>query len=233
LIICFMVVSLVSASWQSNSTPPANDAAAPLNIGLKNIDGTAIQIKAGDIGIHGLDYSWTSSQGAASTYLGNNGSGSLSWSPISLTALPNGTDGQTLRYNTGWVANSLLYNNGTSVGINTSNPSSSAKLDITGAIKITDGTQGITKVLTSDANGVAHWQTCPAGTQGAPGVQGACLNIVRCVKAGTYYSPGSSIVISAGNGNSGSGWPCVSLVCGSNGNWKLTGGECISETTGG
>ena len=49
------------------------------------------------------------------------------------------------------------------VGIGTTNPG--AKLDVAGNVKITDGTQGVGKVLTSDANGVASWQAngVPAG----------------------------------------------------------------------
>lgn len=43
-----------------------------------------------------------------------------------------------------------------SVGIGTSTPT--AKLDVLGAVKIADGTQGEGKVLTSDANGLASWQ---------------------------------------------------------------------------
>jgi hypothetical protein len=43
------------------------------------------------------------------------------------------------------------------VGIGTVNPL--AKLDVAGTIKITDGTQGAGKVLTSDANGLATWAT--------------------------------------------------------------------------
>ncbi|SEW49127.1 hypothetical protein SAMN05421841_3999, partial [Chryseobacterium wanjuense] len=38
------------------------------------------------------------------------------------------------------------------------------KLDIAGSVKITDGTQGNNKVLTSDANGVATWKDLPATT---------------------------------------------------------------------
>ena len=45
--------------------------------------------------------------------------------------------------------------NATKVGIGTSNPSE--KLEVNGSIKITDGTQGAGKVLTSDANGKASW----------------------------------------------------------------------------
>jgi len=43
------------------------------------------------------------------------------------------------------------------VGIGTINPL--AKLDVAGKIKITDGTHGAGKVLTSDANGLATWAT--------------------------------------------------------------------------
>jgi uncharacterized protein (TIGR02145 family) len=42
------------------------------------------------------------------------------------------------------------------VGIGTLTPV--AKLDVIGSIKITDGTEGVDKVLTSDANGLASWQ---------------------------------------------------------------------------
>lgn len=47
------------------------------------------------------------------------------------------------------------------VGIGNTAPA--AKLDISGNIKIADGTQGAGKVLTSDANGVASWQPPTAG----------------------------------------------------------------------
>jgi len=42
------------------------------------------------------------------------------------------------------------------VGIGTATPSS--KLELNGKIKITDGSQGVGKVLTSDANGVGSWE---------------------------------------------------------------------------
>jgi len=48
------------------------------------------------------------------------------------------------------------------VGIGTINPL--AKLDVAGQIKITDGTHGAGKVLTSDANGLATWTTPTGGS---------------------------------------------------------------------
>ncbi len=46
------------------------------------------------------------------------------------------------------------------VGIGTSNPT--AKLEVTGQIKITGGNPGVSKVLTSDASGLASWETLSA-----------------------------------------------------------------------
>ncbi len=48
------------------------------------------------------------------------------------------------------------------VGIGTATPTT--RLDIAGAIKIADGTQGINKVLTSDSNGLASWQPITTGS---------------------------------------------------------------------
>jgi hypothetical protein len=49
------------------------------------------------------------------------------------------------------------------VGIGTASPG--AKLEVAGQVKITGGTPGLNKVLTSDAAGLATWQT-PAGGAG-------------------------------------------------------------------
>ncbi len=55
--------------------------------------------------------------------------------------------------------NDLLVFNA-NVGINTTSPTT--KLHVNGTVRIQDGTQGDGKVLTSNANGVASWQTSPA-----------------------------------------------------------------------
>ncbi len=50
------------------------------------------------------------------------------------------------------------------VGIGTATPQ--AQLDVTGNVRIADGTQGQDKVLTSDANGLATWQSSAAHAYG-------------------------------------------------------------------
>ena len=53
--------------------------------------------------------------------------------------------------------------------------SAAAKLDVAGTVKIADGTQGAGKVLTSDANGLASWQTSTGGGTITGTVQQAIL----------------------------------------------------------
>ena len=59
-----------------------------------------------------------------------------------------------------------IYGTSGNIGIGTSTPAT--KLDVIGAVKITDGSQGSGKVLTSDANGIAQWrdpeQSLPLGS---------------------------------------------------------------------
>jgi hypothetical protein len=60
---------------------------------------------------------------------------------------------------------------GSNVGIGTDDPS--AKLEVAGQVKITGGAPGAGKVLTSDAAGLATWESPGAGSQGPQGKQGA------------------------------------------------------------
>src|SRR4030043_1978022 len=56
---------------------------------------------------------------------------------VGTSLLPTGTTGQTLRNNAGaWVASSLLFNNGTSIGIGTTSPNASTVLGILGGVAI-------------------------------------------------------------------------------------------------
>ena len=74
----------------------------------------------------------------AGKVLTSDASGLATWGTPS-GSLPSGTSGQTLRNDgTGWVANSILFNNGTNVGIGTTGPGS--KLHLTGS---TGGATGL------------------------------------------------------------------------------------------
>ncbi len=68
------------------------------------------------------------------------------------------------------ASNSLVLGSSANVGIGTSSPS--AKLDVIGTFKLTDGTQGAGKVLTSDASGNASWQIPSSGSGGGWGLTG-------------------------------------------------------------
>ena len=68
-----------------------------------------------------------------------------------------------LTLGSGGVTNGLIVQTG-NVGIGTVTPG--AKLDVNGQIKITGGTPGVNKVLTSDANGLATWGTSAADNLG-------------------------------------------------------------------
>jgi len=73
------------------------------------------------------------------------------------------------------VTNTIILGNTQNVGIGTSAPT--AKLHVGGQIRIVDGTQQAGYVLTSDANGLASWQSAGAvsgwGTTGNAGITDA------------------------------------------------------------
>lgn len=62
----------------------------------------------------------------------------------------------------GQLPNLLLVKNGGNVGIGMGATAPTAKLEVAGQVKITGGTPGAGKVLTSDANGLASW-VAPTG----------------------------------------------------------------------
>ena len=94
--------------------------------------------------------------------------------------------------------NHISNKNSGNVGIGTTTPG--ASLDVVGSFKLTNGTQGPGKVLTSDANGLTSWQSTsslvgpqgPAGPQGATGPQGT-------TGAGYLATSSSSLVIGTGS----------------------------------
>lgn len=88
------------------------------------------------------------------------------------------------------------------VGIGTSNPA--AKLDITGQIKITDGSEGVGKVLTSDASGLASW-VLPVTTMPFTPGNGLSLSGTTLNSLWTASGNGNDDIYNNNSGNVGIG----------------------------
>ncbi len=80
------------------------------------------------------------------------------------------------------------------VGIGTANPTE--KLEINGSVKITDGTQGAGKVLTSDATGKATWKT-PVSSTVVTAVIPAPATLATVAGNNDFYS-GISLALAEG-----------------------------------
>ncbi len=81
---------------------------------------------------------------------GINGANIEHWNNTLKFEVPNNSTRININGNTGNVG---VFGN---LGVGTFSPTT--KLDVIGTLKVTDGTQGLNKVLTSDANGLASWQ---------------------------------------------------------------------------
>jgi len=69
----------------------------------------------------------------------------------------------SLSIRTGNADGQVVVTSGGKVGIGTTSPDPAARLEVNGQVKITGGTPGNSKVLTSDANGLASWQAAGGG----------------------------------------------------------------------
>jgi len=134
--------------------PPALNAPAPINVS------SVVQTKEG-----GLNIATTSGRFGIGT---QSPQARLHLETAGLTssgyAFRMGGNGQFVVDSSGVIGGRLTVLENGNVGIGNNNPD--AKLRVDGQIKIVDGTQGAGRVLTSDANGLASWQTAAASTGG-------------------------------------------------------------------
>ena len=148
------------------------DVSVAYNVGIGTIDpGAKLEVN-GEVKI-------TDGSQGAGRVLTSDATGLASWQA------PTGGGGED---NDWMVFGSDMYSIPTGdIGIGTNSPQ--AKLDVIGQVKITDGSQGAGRVLTSDATGLASWQT-PTGGGG-----------LTLPYAGSTSTSGSAFSIS----NNGSG----------------------------
>ncbi len=113
----------------------------------------------------------------------------------SFTELDPKVGANTANYISKWngtaLVTSTIFDNGANVGIGTSTPG--AKLEVNGQLKITGGTPGNGKILTSDASGLASWQT-PTGVTGT----GTANYMVKWTTGGSVL--GNSLIQDNGTG---------------------------------
>ncbi len=165
-----LAVAYTILSWtEPSSSPPNENVAAPINVG------STTQTKSGGLNISGNLGVGTSSptsklevagqikitggNPAADRVLTSDANGLATWKDVpGNAALPSGNNGAMIRHNgSEWIAATNLYNNGTSIGINTNSPSTT--LDVNGTVKIQGGSPENGKILTStNSNGNAQWQ---------------------------------------------------------------------------
>ncbi len=160
LVLVFTASYVAMATWvEPGSAPTGGNVSAPLNIGgvtqaksgalgingvFQTNSSTYLATSGGNVGIgitdptQKLDINGQirirGGNPAAGRILTSDANGVASWQAPS-GGLPSGTSGQTLRHNgTSWIANSLIFNNGTRIGINTTSPSSLYMLHVNGDV---------------------------------------------------------------------------------------------------
>ncbi|UCG55810.1 MAG: tail fiber domain-containing protein [Phycisphaerales bacterium] len=94
------------------------------------------------------------------------------------------------------IGNSAVYQSGGNIGIGTTSPD--ARLDVNGQVKISGGSPAAGKVLTSDASGLATWQT-PTGGGGPDGDWAVSGNDMYAMPSGNVgvgtTSPGAKLEV--------------------------------------
>jgi hypothetical protein len=148
-----------TASWQTAPTAIANGSATGNTLywnGTSWTNSNNIYNNNGNVGIGtsspGKKLDVNGTMRVNTHFVFNSASGTINWGNAGgLYFRTNNTVGEETTYNEIMVLTSAGR-----LGINTTNPL--ARLDVNGNIRITDGTQGNNKVLTSDPSGNASWQ---------------------------------------------------------------------------
>jgi len=161
-----------SAVWLApTASPTGNNAEPPVNVS------SVLQYKEGSLVVGGFKSYATVFDGPVEINRTSTNSG------LRLNTITSGnpfidfTQDSTLKANLFWnrsqnrfvinnIGTNTTINEGSgSVGIGTATPG--AKLEVAGQVKITGGTPGAGKVLTSDANGLATWETSTSSLSGS------------------------------------------------------------------
>jgi hypothetical protein len=162
LVFVFLLLATISSQAQIGIGTTTPNASAQLDItstirGLLMPRMTAIQRAAIGSAAEGLLVYQTDAPAGMYIYMGG------AWTIVGAGLSSGSQTGNTPYWNgTTWVTNSSnLFNNGTSIGIGTTNPS--VKLHVVGNVRIADGSQGDRKVLMSDGSGNASWNKIVSG----------------------------------------------------------------------
>jgi hypothetical protein len=129
-----------------------------------------------------------------------------------LTFTAGGTN-QNVTVTPSGTGNTILNGN---VGIGTASPTT--KLHVAGSFRLVDGNQSNGKVLTTDANGVATWQTASGGSLPA-GTSGQTLR-----HDGTNWVANSNIFNNGTNVGIGTSWSNNILQVGNAGRLRISNG---------
>lgn len=195
-------------NWQLYHLSPV-DANAPNGFMFEHFDGTVWQRRmtidqTGNVGIGTLGpNAQLDLGGSGQLWIRQSSGGGLpatAGAGLKIESNPNGGLLQAYNYATSTPLNMIFNTVGGNVGINTTNPTT--KLHVISsatntAFRMQDGTEGSGKVLTSDANGNAHWES-PSGLANYPHQSIGPLPVgANCPVGGDYYTA-QTITLPAG-----------------------------------